>query len=329
MRAPSRIFFVIGAPRCGTTAISNALRDHPGICFAVPKEPHYFSRLPKNWSAERLSADYLQIFFRHAGPEHVTYGEGSPSYIYSDEAIDTIERQFPQARYIVMVRNPMEMLPSYHQRLVYLLDETETDLVKAWRLQEARSRGEQIPKRCRNTHMLRYRDICSLADRIDTLIAKVGRERVKLVLFDDFSRVAIEVYRDTLRFLDLPDDGRNHLPKRNRTRVPRMVLLHLLMVQPRSELMRLLLARLRQYGRKSSLIAALLRTIRRRSATVAARPVVPPELWDECVEAFRPSVQRLSQHFGRDLSTWLERVPARAGMAKADLSMPAALAADD
>ena len=34
------IFFVVGAPRCGTTAFTAALRAHPGICFSAPKEPH-------------------------------------------------------------------------------------------------------------------------------------------------------------------------------------------------------------------------------------------------------------------------------------------------
>src|ERR1700754_1059971 len=111
-------------------------------------------------------------------------GEGSPSYISSDVAIDELERHLPDARYIVRVRNPMEMLPSYHQRLVYLLDETEKDLATAWRLQDERGLGRGIPRRCRNPHLLRYRDICSVGARIDALIEKVGRDRVKLVLYD-------------------------------------------------------------------------------------------------------------------------------------------------
>ena len=36
-------FFVVGAPRCGTTAISKYLSDNPNICFSRPKEPHFFS----------------------------------------------------------------------------------------------------------------------------------------------------------------------------------------------------------------------------------------------------------------------------------------------
>jgi hypothetical protein len=310
-RRPDRIFFIVGAPRCGTTALSSALRDHPGIDFAVPKEPHYFSRLRHDWSVDQVSRDYLSIFFRRWRDGDATLGEGSPSYIYSDEAIDAIEHSFPEARYIVMVRNPMEMLPSYHQRLVYLLDETETDLATAWRLQDQRLQGAGIPRRCRNPHMLRYRDICRVGTRIDALMAKVGQERVKLVLYDDFARAPVETYREILSFLALPDDGRVRLPRRNRTRVPKRVMLHLLMVQPRSEVLRLALSRLRHMSRKSPLIRAILRTIRRSSSTVSTRPTIPPDLWAECAEDFRSDVRRLSEIFGRNLEHWLE--PRHAG----------------
>lgn len=291
--------------------MSSALRDHPDICFAVPKEPHYFSRLPESWSSRKLGEDYLPVFFKHWQDPDAMLGEGSPSYIYSDHAIETIEREFPGARYIVMVRNPMQMLPSYHQRLVYLLDENETDLVKAWRLQEERAQGRLMPPRCRNPYLIRYREICNLAERIDYLHARIGKDRIKLVLFDDFSSAPVRIYREVLEFLGLPDDGRERLPKRNRTRVPRRVMLHLLLVQPRSEVMRLVLARLRNISRKSPLIKKLMTAVRRRSSTVTERPGIPPELWDECIETFRPNVERLSVLFDRDLSHWLDSPPPR------------------
>jgi hypothetical protein len=43
MRFPD--FFVVGAPRCGSTAFCRYLAKHPAICFSRPKEPHYFTRL--------------------------------------------------------------------------------------------------------------------------------------------------------------------------------------------------------------------------------------------------------------------------------------------
>ena len=41
--APKPNFFIIGAPKCGTTALSEYLRSHPSVLISEPKEPHYFS----------------------------------------------------------------------------------------------------------------------------------------------------------------------------------------------------------------------------------------------------------------------------------------------
>jgi Sulfotransferase family len=48
MGKPARFpdFFLVGAPRCGTTSLSRYLAANPQVCFSRPKEPHYFSLLP-------------------------------------------------------------------------------------------------------------------------------------------------------------------------------------------------------------------------------------------------------------------------------------------
>ena len=47
-------FFLIGAPRCGTTSLSRYLADNPQVCFSRPKEPHYFSLLAPHASLDDL-----------------------------------------------------------------------------------------------------------------------------------------------------------------------------------------------------------------------------------------------------------------------------------
>ena len=48
MAKPARFpdFFLVGAPRCGTTSLSRYLAANPQVCFSRPKEPHYFALLP-------------------------------------------------------------------------------------------------------------------------------------------------------------------------------------------------------------------------------------------------------------------------------------------
>ena len=35
-------FFILGAPKCGTTSLHNYLNQHPDIYMSYKKEPHYF-----------------------------------------------------------------------------------------------------------------------------------------------------------------------------------------------------------------------------------------------------------------------------------------------
>ena len=64
-------------------------------------------------------------------------GEGSVTYLYFPHVIDRILELNPIARFIVMLRNPMQMVPSFHARMLYLLEEDTEDFAEAWRLQEA------------------------------------------------------------------------------------------------------------------------------------------------------------------------------------------------
>ena len=91
----AEIFFMIGAPRCGTMALAAALRSHPEICFSMPKEPHYFSRLRPGWTLGRILVDYLPLYFRHWPGAGISLGETSTSYFYSDQAIDAINHPLP------------------------------------------------------------------------------------------------------------------------------------------------------------------------------------------------------------------------------------------
>ena len=139
-------FFVVGAPRCGTTAFCKYLARNPQICFSQPKEPHYFTRLDRDPTEAELRRDYLDRFFWHQDDTHRSVGEGSVSYLYLPDVIERIRRINPEARFIALVRNPLQMLPSYHLKMLYLLQEDEPDFGKAWALQSERARGKPDPE---------------------------------------------------------------------------------------------------------------------------------------------------------------------------------------
>lgn len=327
-------FFVVGAPRCGTTSLCAYLAAHPAICFSKPKEPHYFTNLGGSAGGD-LQRDYVERFFSHRRPEHLLAGEGSVSTIYSPEAIERILSVQPRARFVAMVRNPMDMLPSYHLRLLYLLEEDQEDLAAAWRLQPARARGERLPRLCTEPRLLQYAEAGSLGTWLEELLKRVGPDQCLTVVYDDFAADPAKVYDRVLRFLGLESPG--ELPvfrRKQRSRGYRSRLLQQLLFKPPAAIARLAGVRTSAEtlpapesaaaerapgGSPRGPSARLLRRVTRsagpavkrmrkrlvqwNSIDVRPRPL-SPELREEMRATFAPEIRKLENLLGRDLSHW-------------------------
>ncbi|NBD32874.1 MAG: hypothetical protein GVY17_07915 [Cyanobacteria bacterium] len=64
-------FFIVGAPRCGTTALSRYLSQHRQICLSRPKETHFLYNLPEKYSTFPAYVNqYLNKFFCHCRQSH-------------------------------------------------------------------------------------------------------------------------------------------------------------------------------------------------------------------------------------------------------------------
>ena len=79
-------FFIIGAPKSGTTALYQYLSSHPNIYMCTPKEPHYFSN-ELNGVAFVKTLDEYQNLFKGKNKNHKIIGEASVWYLYSENAL--------------------------------------------------------------------------------------------------------------------------------------------------------------------------------------------------------------------------------------------------
>jgi len=208
-------FFFIGAPKCGTTALANWLREHPRIFMTErPKEPWYFDNDILN--VDRMSLEQYESLFQNAGDTHLVVGEASTTYLRSREAVCNILEYSPSARFLVAVRNPVEMAPSVHAQLLYTQYETIADFRGAWQAQEDRMQGKRLPGNSRNDpSRLMYADVCRLGEQVERLFRQVSRDRVMVVFMDDMRADPRRVYLDILDFLGVPDDGRSAFPAAN------------------------------------------------------------------------------------------------------------------
>ena len=140
----SRFACVVGAPRCGTTSLASFMKHHPDVSFSSVKEPHFFSQYDLNGAStdelrRRVDDQYLSRYFAHHTGDRPLLAEASVSYLYTPERMEPILRLRPDAKFIIAVRDPLEMLPSLHRRLLYLGDETVTDFERAWALTAERA----------------------------------------------------------------------------------------------------------------------------------------------------------------------------------------------
>jgi Sulfotransferase family len=299
-------FFLIGAPRSGTTSLSRYLAANPQVCFSRPKEPHYFALLAPHSSLEDLETAYLSRYFAHYHDGHRVVGEGSVSYLYSPQAIERILEVNPDARFIAILRNPLEMLPSYHLRMLFILCEDVENFAAAWRLQDARARGQRVPRHCIDARMLLYREVARYGVQIARLYRVAGRDRCHVVVFDDLARDAGAVYRDVLKFIGVDDDCRTMFERRQRSRIYRFRWLQELLYSIRSRHAHAIDTRQRTAraregaGRRKSLVKRLARwnRIERRPAPLDA------EMRATLRAAFADDVTMLSDLLGRDLRHW-------------------------
>jgi hypothetical protein len=327
MPGPSRIACIVGAPRCGTTTLAGFLQDHPSVCFSSVKEPHFFSQhdltdLPLEALRRTVDDRYLGRFFPHRSEQREILAEGSISYLYAADQMAPILRLWPDARFIIAVRDPLDMLPSVHRRLLYIGDETVTDFDRAWALTRERAQGRQVPGSCIDPRWLQYEEVASLGTYVEQFLHAVGRERCLVVVFDDLVSEPEAVYQRLLDFLDLPPHERHDFAPLRESRAVRIGWLQRLLKRP-PVVTRALLAGEKYRERVKPLKAkrpdsALVRAIfAARKKLLAWNRFSPPPaplsagMREEISEKLADEVWRLSQLIGRDLSHWLDgRVPA-------------------
>jgi hypothetical protein len=293
MKVPN--VFLAGAPKCGTTSLATWLDGHPQVFMSPVKEPHHFCT-DFGYPAYRQWDDYLALFDA-ASEDHRVVAEASATYLYSGDAVPNIERQIDAPRYIVLLRNPVNMAPALHEQLLFDGDEDVADFATAWRMQQARSEGNAVPAGCREPRFLQYREACSLGAQMARLFDRVPRERVLVMLLDDLGEDPRGCWRETRTYLGLDDDGRTEFPVMNtakETRLPRLRRLVRAASRARQAVGMPSLARL---GLGSSLDAL---STRRRP-----RPPLPQALRDELTTAFHDDVKLLARLIDRDLDSWL------------------------
>jgi hypothetical protein len=300
-------FFIIGAPKCGTSSLTEYLRPHPSIFLSV-KEPHYFDI--DYAKCEKLTLSFYLSLFSKADPHiHKAIGEGSVSYLFSKVAVPEILKFNPDAKFIVMLRNPIDMIRSMHSFLYFQGVETVHDFEAAWRLEEGRRNGKSIPVTCWEPKQLFYSEWGKLGEQIERLFSTARRDNTKIILFDDFVANTRSIYEDLLAFLEVPADARQDFPVVNENREVRWPWLQ--------QSLGFSINYFRQLRSVSRLSLGFgkgwFQRLLLMNSISAPRGPISPALCAELAGFFQADVAKLSRLLGRDLSHWVSNHSEPAG----------------
>jgi hypothetical protein len=294
--------FIVGAPKSGTTALYEYLRTHPNIFMSPVKEPHFFAKDLGTYPRIKTLEDYTDLFAAST-PEHLRVGEASVYYLRSTTAIANIHQFNPDARIIAMFRNPVDMVYALHSQLLYVSEESASDFETAWRLQERRSRGLDLPARSRGSFLVQYAQVGQLGSQTARLLSIFPRAQVKLILYDDFIASPSSVYSEVIEFLGIPHDNRTAFPRINENKRAKVAWLRNFLRKPPPTLRSALRGVKQAIGEEG--ISAVKRKVLALNTVQERRPALTPELRAELVQTFRDEVHLLSRLLNRDLSHWV------------------------
>lgn len=292
-------FFIVGAPKCGTTAIYSYLTQHPQIFMSPHKEPTFFGQdlVPPAPYFVREWESYKALF--DGAESYPVVGEASVYYLVSKTAASEIRSVAPGAKILIMIRNPIDMMHSWHSQLLYTGLEKEKSFGRALRLEIGRKKGF-IENGEYMHRALFYREMATFSEQIERYFEAFGRENVHVVLLEEFSKNNTAIYEEILSFLEVDN---THLPDFSVVNSNKEVRLGLLqnILRKRPKEIRRIAKWIVPLFMKRKLIRPALRTLKQLNTREKSRDPLPPLYREQLRSEFDEEIKRLEILLNRDL----------------------------
>jgi hypothetical protein len=293
---------IVGAAKAGTTSLHALLSRHPAAFMSEPKEPRFFAyegERPEAFggpgasdlisSIVRTRAEYEQLF---AGViDERVIGESSPAYLYSPVAADRIHATIPDAKIIVVLRDPAERAYSHWVDNVGTGWEPVHDFARALDLAEERRRQNWWRKWDYVGHGFYAAQLKRYIDRFPTA-------QIKVLLFEEILGRKAHGIDDIYAFLGLERGliEQQELPRANAGGLPRSRALTAVLSQRNP--LRSSLRRVLPPGARARVRQAL---VRRNTE----KPPLDPTTRARLQDIYRADIHELEALIDRDLSHWL------------------------
>lgn len=201
--------FIVGQPKSGTTALHQFLGQHPEIYMSSIKEPHFFCadfhlESDRAYGKQRFydfrsESAYLQLFSKAKNVKIA--GESSTNYLYSQVAAEKIHNFNPDAKIIIVLREPAQFLYSLHSHYVKFTEENEPDFLTALALETKRQQEEALSPRVTSPSYLYYSQRVQYYQQVKRYCDRFKPEQIKVILFEEFKSENERIFREILEFL--------------------------------------------------------------------------------------------------------------------------------
>ncbi len=309
-------FFVIGAAKCGTTTLYDFLEHHPEVYMSPIKEPHYFSKdiIKENFSDEYKHylktrnvnlEDYLKTnftrkiwewyiedfnqylqLFKNVTTEKAI-GEISNGYLFSSVAAAEIKATYPNAKIVMILRNPAER--AYSHYLANVRDgRTTLDFKEELIVDSKKERKGWCISHCYNEMGMYYEQVKRFTDIFD-------KDQIKIYLNDDLKKNPEAVAKDLFTFLELGTSvDIDFHKKQNEARLPKS-----------AGFMKFIT----QTGLKRKIFRAMPIVIQNKIKPLFFKEGKIPKMSNAdrawLFAQFHENILKTQQLIGRDLSSWL------------------------
>lgn len=196
-------FVIIGAQRAGTTSLYNYLIQHPSVVAAFSKEVHYFDQLYHR--GER----WYRSFFPCRRRQPFVTGESSPYYLFHPHAPRRLAELLPNARLIVLLRNPVDRALSHYHHEVRLGVESlpfEAALEREAVLLPDEQRALEADPMHNDFIYLHYSYLTRgiYVNQLRRWMKYIPRERILILQSEQLYQTPVAVVAQVLDFLELP-----------------------------------------------------------------------------------------------------------------------------
>jgi hypothetical protein len=283
-------FLIVGAPKCGTTALYKYLSAHPSVFMPEVKEPYYYIKPkegigegPKDLSYRNFVDDQAtyEELFRGVSSQHQAIGEASAGYLYFHElAISQIRSDLGSPKIIILIRDPVARAFSSHTHHVRAGREGNS-FQTAWRLQRKHQEdGIWFGFQLKGVGLY-AKSIAAYQEAFS---------HVKVILNDDLHTDTKRVVQEVFEFIGVdPSFPLAEVKRHNENLVPR------------SKLVSIVLSKFQRRGLVPKAFADWV------NSWNLYKPKIPMDFASKVAPEFEEDLKETGKLIGRDLSFWLEK----------------------